>query len=57
MLTRTESRHVKQVDVYDSPRVQKAFSDKKRELKARGSDDSQIWEIPCKIYCSIDTSI
>jgi len=42
-LLRTESRGVKQVDVYDSPKVQKAFSDKKRELKARGSDGSQIW--------------
>ena len=42
-LLKAQSRHVKQVDVYDSPKVQKAFSDKERELKARGSDGSQIW--------------
>ena len=42
-LLKAQSRHVKQVDVYDSPKVQKAFSDKERELKARGSDGNQIW--------------
>mgnify|MGYP006077147475 FL=1 len=42
-LLKSQSRHVKQVDVYESPKVQKAFTDKERELKARGSDSSQIW--------------
>lgn len=42
-LLRGESRHVTQVDVYESPAVDRAFTDKERVFKEAGKDATKIW--------------